>query len=70
MFFSDESAWLLIIDLLESDQRFIPTPMRKPPNTIAYETIVQLAPNLPELYIKVQSFKGRILGRSFHNVTK
>lgn len=70
MFFSDQSAWLLIVELLESGRAFTPKAMKKPAGTVAYETTTSLAPNLPELYIKVQIHKGRILGRSFHNVTK
>lgn len=70
MFFTEPGAWAYIIELLESGCEFTPKTMEKPPDTIAYEFALKLAPNLPELYIKVQSFKGKILGRSFHNSTK
>ena len=70
MYFSDQSAWLFIIELLESGRVFTRVPMKTPPNTIGYEIIESLASNLPQLYIKIQAYKGKILGRSFHNVTK
>jgi len=70
MYFSDQSAWSFIIELLEADRAFTPVPMNTPPATIGYELIESLASNLPQLYIKVQAYRGMILGRSFHNVTK
>ena len=68
--FTEQGAWLYVIELLESGHEFTPKTMRQPPNTIAYETIIELRPSLPKLYIKLQIHKGKILGRSFHNVTK
>jgi hypothetical protein len=70
MYFSSEGAWSYIIELLESGHQFTAVPMKKPPNTIAYETVVDCGPKLPPLYIKVQIYKGKILGRSFHNSVK
>ena len=70
MFFTSEGAWSYIIELLESGHEFTPEPMQKPPDTIAYKTIVDCGPNRPGLYIKVQLYKGKILGRSFHNCVR
>lgn len=64
--FGDASAWHFIANLLETDHPFQKVNLRVPPGAIAYETEVSLAPDLPKLYIKVQSRNGRILGRSFH----
>lgn len=70
MYFTSLGAWSYIIDLLESGHRFTPKPMDKPPNTVAYETVIDCGPNLPPLYIKLQILGGKILGRSFHNSVK
>jgi hypothetical protein len=70
MYFTSEGAWSLIIELLESGRQFTAKPMSEPPDTIAYEIVLRLAPSVPELYIKVQVYKGKVLGRSFHNSTR
>lgn len=70
MYFTSEGAWSYIIEVLESGHRFTPTTMDKPPNTIAYETVIDRGLGLPPLYIKVQILGGKILGRSFHNSVK
>jgi hypothetical protein len=71
MFFTDAGAWDYIIELLESGLQFSEVQnMRKPPGTVGYEVVTKLAPNLPDLYIKIQVYKGRIWGRSFHNSTR
>jgi hypothetical protein len=67
MYFTPEGAWSYIIELLESGRQFTAVPMKKPPNTIAYEALIDCGPKFPALYIKVQIYKGMILGRSFHN---
>ena len=67
MTFTSEGAWSFIVDLLESGYEFNQVTMTKPPDTVAYEAIIDRGPNLPALYIKVQRYKGKILGRSFHN---
>jgi hypothetical protein len=70
MFFTGPGAWAYIIELLESGCEFLPKEMEKPPDTIAYYVVLELSPERPKLYIKVQIYKGRILGRSFHNSTE
>jgi hypothetical protein len=70
MYFTPEGAWSYIIELLESGLEFTPVPMTRPPDTIAYETLIDCGPNRPALYIKLQIYKGRVLGRSFHNSVK
>ena len=70
MLFTSEGAWSFIIELLESGHVFTPVQMKKPPDTIAYETTVNSGPNRPALYIKVQIYRGKILGRSFHYSVK
>lgn len=70
MFFTDAGAWAYIIELLESGTEFAAVQLRRPPDTIGYEVALKLAPNLPEVYIKIQIFQARIWGRSFHNSTR
>jgi hypothetical protein len=70
MLFTSEGAWNYIIELLESGHQFTSKAMKTPPNTIAYETVIDRGSNLPPLYIKLQILGGRILGRSFHNSVK
>jgi hypothetical protein len=70
MYFTSEGAWSYIVELLESGRQFNAVQMKMPPDTIAYETVVDCGPKLPALYIKVQIYKGKILGRSFHNSIK
>jgi hypothetical protein len=69
--YSDSSAWLLIAELLESDNcPFREVSLRKPPGALGYEALIPSHKNTPPLYIKIQLMSGRILGRSFHYSTK
>jgi hypothetical protein len=70
MYFTSEGAWSYIIELLESGHEFTPVAMTRPPDTIAYETQIDFGPNRPALYIKLQIFREKVLGRSFHNSVK
>lgn len=66
MFFTNASAWHFICDLLESDHPFEVIALRVPPGQIALTSTVVIAPNTPEIYIKVQLSQGMAWGRSFH----
>lgn len=70
MFFTSEGAWSYIIELLESGHEFTPVTMTRPPDSIGYETLINCGPGRPALYIKLQIYKGKVLGRSFHNSVK
>lgn len=71
-FFTDAGAWHLVADLVEADQPMRMVPLRNPPGKSAFEMTVRLAPNRPEIYIKVRlgsppgSGKAMIFGYSFH----
>jgi hypothetical protein len=63
---TDESAWNLICDLLQGNHPFEEIQLQKPPDAVAYATTIQMAPDSPAIYIKIQLRHGLIWGRSFH----
>ena len=68
--FSDASAWELICRILEeSPESFQQLTLQKPPGQVAFETVFTLASGV-RVYIKVQLFRGKAFGRSFHISTK
>lgn len=68
--FSDAGAWMFVVELIESGHAFSKKVLRdKPPGAIAWETKIPLSANRPKLYLKVQLWRGKVLGRSFHYST-
>ena len=64
--FNDETAWELIVRLLQAGHPMEEDPQRKPPGTIAYRLIYTL-PGGWTLFIKIRVGKRScICGRSFH----
>jgi hypothetical protein len=64
--FNHQTAWGLIIRLLETGHPMTEVPQRNPPNCTAYELKCQLDDGM-KVYIKIRpGKKGRIFGRSFH----
>jgi hypothetical protein len=65
--FNLESAWDLIVELLEQGTPFKAVPQRDPPNSVAYVCIHKLSDGL-KVYIKLRlNPKGTVIfGRSFH----
>ena len=64
--FDDISAWHKIAEVVEEGCKIEEVILAHPEGEKAYVMIVELAPNMPKLYIKVQ-LKGQfIFGRSFH----
>jgi len=68
-FFTQDGAWHFIADLLESGHSIEEIILCKPPGRRAYVMHVELGPNLPKLYIKLQLGSGKVIGRSFHYST-
>jgi len=64
--FTAERAWKYIAELAEMGHPMDEVVLRKPPGEVAYEMKVELATNVPPLYIKFQIKGGNIHGRSFH----
>jgi hypothetical protein len=64
--FTNESAWELIVALLDSEHPMRAVAQVNPPNSIAYEMVCCLDDGW-NVYIKIRLGKrGRIFGRSFH----
>ena len=64
--FTNSTAWELIAERLEAGEEVEVIELRKPPGASGYVMRIQLAADLPELYIKLQLGAGKIFGRSFH----
>ena len=64
--FTDASAWELIASRLEGGHPVEIVELRKPDGATGYVMKVDLEPDRPRLYIKLQLGSGKIIGRSFH----
>ena len=64
--YTDDGAWKLIADLLLAGHPIDEVILEKPPGRKAYVLLVELDPNEPLLYIKLQLGSGVVIGRSFH----
>ena len=64
--FSGPGAWRLVVNLLESGEPLQEVTLSHPPGAKAYVMLVRLDPAGPEIYIKIQLGRGKIIGRSFH----
>ena len=64
--FSDAAAWELIASKLEDGHDVETVELQKPPGATGYVMKIDLEPNAPTLYVKLQLGSGQIIGRSFH----
>ena len=64
--FSDAAAWELIASRLEDGHEVETIELQKPPGATGYVMKINLEPDAPTLYIKLQLGSGQIIGRSFH----
>lgn len=64
--FTDGGAWELIASKLESGHDVEVVTLRKPAGATGYVMKIEIDPNAPMLYVKVELRAGKILGRSFH----
>ena len=64
--FTDTTAWELIATRLENGHPIEKVQLHKPRGAIGYVMKIDLEPNRPQLYIKLQLGSGKIIGRSFH----
>lgn len=69
MYFNDTSAWELIAEELKAGCPVEEVSLNKPPGAKGYVLLIDLAPNQPQLYVKLQLGAGKIIGRSFHYST-
>ena len=65
-FFTDTTAWELIASRLETGEEVKVVPPNKPPGAKAFVMLIDLGPDEPKLYVKLQLGPRKILGRSFH----
>ena len=65
-YFTRTSAWELIADKLEDGHDVETIELQKPPGAKGYVMKINLEPNKPYLYVKLQLGSGKIIGRSFH----
>ena len=64
--FTDEAAWDLIASRLEAGHDVETVTLRKPEGSTGYVMKIDLDPEQPLLYVKLQLGAGKIIGRSFH----
>ncbi len=65
-YYTSDQAWELIIDHLKMGHAVREIVLRKPPGKTAYEMLIRVNPQSPEIYVKVEIHRGFIVGRSFH----
>ncbi len=64
--FTDASAWEFIADHLEAGHPVEVITLDDPPGKTAFVMKIELEPNSPKLYIKLQFGSGKVIARSFH----
>lgn len=64
--FTEVRAWEYIADLLDANHPLTEITLEHPPGELAYVMTVSLAERTPELYVKLQLLRRKVLGRSFH----
>ena len=65
-YFNDENAWELVVQKLEERHPVEEVELRRPAGKKGYVMKIQLEPDQPLLYVKLQIGSGKIFGRSFH----
>lgn len=65
-YFTDSTAWELIATRLEQGQEVTVIEMNQPKGAKGYVMSIDLGPDVPCLYIKLELGPGKIFGRSFH----
>ena len=64
--FTDAAAWELIATRLDDGHPVEVVKLNKPSGATGYVMTVDLEPDQPRLYIKLQFGSGKVIGRSFH----
>ena len=64
--FTDASAWEFIAAKVESGENIEVVRLHKPKGATGYVMRIDLGPDVPALYVKLQLGSGRVIGRSFH----
>ena len=64
--FTDTTAWEFVAARLEEGEQVTGIELHQPPGATGYVMHIDLGPNLPQLYVKLELGSGEIFGRSFH----
>ena len=64
--FTDSTAWAFIASRLASGEEVQVIELHAPKGAKGYVMKIDLEPDMPALYVKLQLGSGRIIGRSFH----
>ena len=64
--FTDAAAWEFIASKLEAGHPVEVVELKEPPKAKGYVMKIDIQPDLPQLYVKLQLGSGQIIGRSFH----
>ena len=68
--FSNPGAWDLIASKIESGHQVEIVELQKPKGATGYVMLIELEPEMPLLYVKLELKSDRIFGRSFHYSTQ
>lgn len=64
--FGEDSAWRLIADRLEQGEPLEIVRLRQPKGVKGYVMKIDLEPDAPRLYVKLELGSRKVIGRSFH----
>ena len=64
--FTNPTAWDLIAARLENGEDVELVELNKPKGRLGYVMLIDLGPDVPQLYVKLQLGAGIVIGRSFH----
>lgn len=64
--FTEPAAWQLIADKLSAGHLVRVVALKTPSGASAFEMLIDRGGPRYPIYVKVQLFKGRVYGRSFH----
>ena len=65
-YFTHAAAWELVAERLDEGHEVEVVKLRKPPGAKGYVMKIDLGPDMPTLYVKLQLRRGQVVGRSFH----
>ena len=64
--FTDAAAWEFIASRLENRHPVEVVELQTPEGAVGYVMKIDIEPDQPQLYVKLQLGSGKIIGRSFH----
>ena len=64
--FEEDSAWRLIADRIEQGEPIEIVRLRQPKGCKGYVMKIDLEPDAPKLYVKLELGPRKVIGRSFH----